>query len=127
MIMYILLVSVGAGIGAVMRLLLSSSISAALGAHFPYGTLVVNVSGSMVIGMFYIFFSDKPLFDEVWKPLLFIGMLGGFTTFSAFAYETLRLLENGNLVLGFVNVVSNVFFCVGGCWLGCQAAKFLIR
>ncbi len=127
MIMYILLVSVGAGIGAVMRLLLSSSISATLGTHFPYGTLVVNISGSMVIGVFYIFFSDKPLFDEVWKPLLFIGMLGGFTTFSAFAYETLRLLENGNLVLGFVNVVSNVFFCVGGCWLGCQAAKFLIR
>ena len=123
----ILLISLGAGVGAVFRFSLSSWFTSTLGESFPYGTLFVNLSGSMAIGALFVFLAGKPLFDEIWKPLLFIGLLGGFTTFSAFAIETLRLVENGNLLQAIANVLGNVFLCVSGCWLGCQGAKIFVE
>jgi CrcB protein len=127
MMVYVLLISVGAGVGAALRFSLSSWVTNILGESFPYGTLFINISGSIAIGALFIIMAGKPLFNEIWKPLLFIGVLGGFTTFSAFAMETLRLIENGNLALAMANVLGNVFLCVSGCWLGCQGAKVFIE
>ncbi|MGB0637414.1 MAG: fluoride efflux transporter CrcB [Gammaproteobacteria bacterium] len=126
MMVYILLISAGAGVGAVLRFSLSSWFTSTLGQSFPYGTLFVNISGSMAIGALFVFMAGKPLFEEIWKPLLFIGLLGGFTTFSAFAIETLRLIENGNLLLAMANILGNVFLCVSACWVGCQGAKIFV-
>ena len=87
------------------------------GRGFPYGTLVVNIIGSILMGLLYTILFGR-LDGDVWRAGLMIGLLGAFTTFSTFSIETLNLLESGDHVLVAVNVILSVTLCITGCWIG---------
>ena len=97
---------------------MSNGVYALLGRAFPYGTLSVNVLGSMLMGLFYIFLVERMDVNTHWRAGLMIGMLGAFTTFSTFSIETLNLLEAGEEFRAGLNVLLSVTLSVTGCWLG---------
>ena len=101
----ILLVSLGAVVGAVARYLLSEATLRAFGDGFPYGTLLVNVIGCLVIG---ILGGGIPDMQETTKLLLITGVLGALTTFSTFGWESLELMQNGKVGVALVNIGLNV-------------------
>ncbi|HEX2866737.1 MAG TPA: fluoride efflux transporter CrcB [Ignavibacteriales bacterium] len=122
---YALIVFLGGGIGAVTRYWLSGYIYRLTGASFPYGTLVVNVLGCLLIGFLMTFFAERFIITPELRLLLTIGFLGGLTTFSTFSYETIALLEEGNFLYGFGNVIVSVVVCLASTWLGAAIGKFL--
>lgn len=102
-----LAISIGAVLGANARFLVGGWVAERLGAIFPFGILVINVTGSLLIGIVLTLSSER-LTPDWFRPLLAIGFLGSYTTFSTFSYETLALVQNGALALAMVNVVASV-------------------
>jgi CrcB protein len=102
-----LAISLGAIVGANSRYLLSRYAARFLGPVFPYGTLIINVSGSFVVGLFLIWTTERVLIDPRWRLFVVIGFCGGFTTFSSYAYETMAYFEQGQCLLMAVNVITN--------------------
>ena len=90
-----LLVGVGGFLGANARYVLGSVIAERLGTAFPYGTLVVNLTGSLAIGVVLVLLTDRLAADPAWRLLLVVGFLGGYTTFSSYTFEALALAEAG--------------------------------
>lgn len=119
----LILVACGGAIGACSRYLLSgwANKEFAAVAVFPLGTLVVNVLGSMLMGLAYGAVIEKGLFDETLKPLFMAGFLGAFTTFSAYSLEAVLLFEQGHVLSGASYVVANVLLSLllfaAGLWL----------
>jgi fluoride exporter len=99
-----LLVFLGGGIGSVMRHGVNVASARALGSGFPYGTLFVNVTGSIVMGLLAGYFVSRGDAGQGWRLFLMTGILGGYTTFSAFSLDTIALYERGQigLALGYV-------------------------
>ncbi len=124
-------VAVGGAFGSVARYLIQgwvqdrSSAGHGWTAVFPFGTLAVNVLGCLLIGIFGVLFQDRILVAPEVRSLLLIGLLGGFTTFSSFGFETLALLRDGNLALAVANVGVSVAFGLAGVWLGMSLARLL--
>ena len=109
----------GAGLGGVFRYWIANGTYYFLGRQFPYGTLVVNVSGCLLMGVLFVIISER--FDTIAPQLrsfLLIGLLGGYTTFSTFSIETLNLFENGAWLSAGLNVVLNVSLCLLAVWIG---------
>lgn len=102
--------------GAVLRYGMSTGIHILFGRGFPWGTLAVNVTGSILMGLLYIYLSEHT--DMPWRDGLLIGLLGAFTTFSTFSIETLHLLETSHPVLALLNILLSVTLCIAGCWIG---------
>jgi len=121
----ILAIAAGGGLGSVLRFWMSGWVFTMLGREFPYGTLVVNVSGSLLMGFLYVLLIDKFNASAEWRAVLLIGLLGGFTTFSSFSMETFHLLEAGEIVKAFMNIVLSVTVCVAATWLGVIVARQL--
>jgi CrcB protein len=113
----------GGAIGALLRYWMSSGITHLLGRSFPYGTLAVNVLGSLLMGFLYIMLIDKLSLGPVWRAALLVGLLGAFTTFSTFSIETLNLMEQGELIKAFLNVVLSVVLCLIAAWVGVLAGR----
>lgn len=114
-----LLIFFGAGLGGVLRFWVSNGVYWCCGRQFPYGTLIVNISGSFLMGLlFTLLLSRFEGIGSELRSLLLIGFLGGYTTFSAFSIETLTLFEGGAWVLALFYIVLSVFLCVGFAWLG---------
>lgn len=115
----ILLIGFGGGIGAIFRFLFSRGIHGVFGLGFPYGTLLVNVVGSFMMGFLAILLIDR--FGD-WSSLLraffLIGLLGGFTTFSTFSYEAIDLWENREGIKLAVYLLLSLSLCFGGTFLG---------
>ena len=121
-----LLAIAGAGaVGALFRFGLSNGVYRVLGREFPYGTLVVNVLGSLLIGYFFVLFLERADASEIWRSAILIGLLGSFTTFSTFSLETLNLFNDGAYVKAMLNVVLSVAMCLAGTWMGIALAKQL--
>ena len=118
-----LFVFLGGGFGAAARYWLSGAAFKVLPTDFPYGNLVVNVTGCLVIGILMSSMQDRFMFDPSLRIFLTIGILGGFTTFSSFSYETIALLQNGSYLEGVTNVIASVFLCLGATWLGGTMGK----
>jgi CrcB protein len=121
--MNLILVFVGGGIGATARYGLQGMVYRVTGADFPYGTLVVNVLGSFLIGFLMASFEERFLVNPSLRVFLTIGILGGFTTFSSFSFETMALLRDGSYGLGLLNIASSVLVCLGATWLGIVMSK----
>ncbi|WP_333594418.1 fluoride efflux transporter CrcB [Anaerospora hongkongensis] len=119
----IILVAVGGGIGATTRYLTSNWAAARFGAEFPMGTLLVNVVGCFIIGVFMALTTERLSVSPYWRLFIAVGFLGGLTTFSSFSYETLRLLQEADIMRAFYNVGLNVMVGFLATWLGMGVVK----
>jgi CrcB protein len=113
-----LLITLGGAIGTLLRYLTSLVAAHWLGADFPYGTLIVNLIGSFVIGLVQRLGVDAAIVPDNMRLFLTTGMMGGLTTYSAFSYETVRLVESGAWTQAWINVVVTIVVCLSLCFLG---------
>ena len=118
-----LMVGIGGFVGSVLRFWLGSFIGGRLGARFPYGTFVVNVTGSFLIGMVLAVLATKAHWNSNWRYLIPIGFIGGYTTFSAFEYETLQLFQDGQLLTAMLNITLSVTVGFVAVWVGVVAGR----
>lgn len=123
MLMQVLAIAAGGALGAVLRFWMSNGVYALLGRGFPYGTLAVNVLGSLLMGFLFVLLIDKLSLGPNWRAALLIGLLGAFTTFSAFSIETLNLIEEGETMKALLNTALSVVLCVGAAWAGVLAGR----
>jgi len=108
----------GGAFGAVLRYGASLSVYSLLGRGFPYGTLFVNVSGSLLMGLLSVIMLERFNIDPEWRAAVLVGVLGSFTTFSTFSIETLNLLEQGDVMRATANIVLSVLVCLAAVWFG---------
>ena len=121
----ILVISLGAIFGANARWIISRYLAKVIGPVFPYGTLVINVTGSFIVGFFMIWASERVLLDPRWRLLIVVGFCGAFTTFSSFAFETMAYFQQGQWALMMTNFVSNNLLCLGAALGGMALARAL--
>ncbi len=113
-----LAIAAGGAVGALLRFWVSSGIHALLGRGFPYGTLAVNIMGSLAMGLLYVLFLERMTVGPELRGALMIGLLGAFTTFSTFSIETLNLIEQADYLKAVLNMVISVMACLLAAWLG---------
>src|SRR5437763_11604042 len=116
-------VAVGAMLGANLRFMVGTWAAERWGPEFPYGTLLVNVSGAFVIGVFLALLGARIGIDPLWRLFFATGFLGGYTTFSSYAWEALTLAEQGAWVRAAVYVVGSNVVGFVGVWLGAVLAR----
>lgn len=118
-----LAIAAGGAIGALMRYWASNAVYGFIGRGFPWGTLVVNVLGSLLMGFLYILLVERLASAPEWRGFLLVGLLGAFTTFSTFSIETFNLIEQAQYLKALLNVLVSVVACVGAALLGVILAR----
>jgi len=121
----ILFVAIGGGVGSITRYLTSVWAAERFGVDFPYGTLLVNVAGCYLIGLFMVLATERFMLPAHWRLLIASGFLGGLTTFSSFGYETLKLVQDGALGPAFQNIAANLVTGLVATWLGIISGRSL--
>ncbi len=121
----LLYVGVGGFFGAVLRYWISGWVYQLTGTDFPYGTLVVNLIGAFLLGVFMAVTLQANI-STAMRHLVAIGMLGAFTTFSTFSYETLQLLQHGELWRGLLNIGVSIIAGLIAVWLGMLLGRFMV-
>jgi len=121
----VLAIAAGGAAGSVLRYLLSTWVHSFSGRGFPYGTMTVNVLGSLVMGFLFVLLVERVTLDGVVRAALLIGLLGGFTTFSSFSIETFNLIEDGLWLQAALNAAGSLLLCIGATWIGVTAARAL--
>src|SRR3989338_3571688 len=114
----LLILGTAGAAGTIARYLLGGWAHQLFGAAFPYGTLVVNISGCLIAGFLGTLSEERFLISPQIRTSLLIGFLGAFTTFSSFAYETWALFRDGEMMMAGVNVLASVFTCFVGLLIG---------
>src|SRR5947209_4760672 len=112
------MVLLGGGFGALLRYVLGAAIAGRVGGRFPLGTLVINVTGSFLIGLLMALFTERFQPHPNWRLLLVVGFLGGYTTFSSFEYETYSAIRDGGPWIGLINTVASVALGYLAVWFG---------
>ncbi|MFO7593934.1 MAG: fluoride efflux transporter CrcB [Pseudomonadota bacterium] len=120
-----LAIAAGGALGALLRFWGSNWVYSLLGKGFPYGTLAVNVAGSLAMGVCYIWLVERTTLAPEWRALVMVGFLGAFTTFSTFSIETVNLLEGGAFYKALLNILMSVTLCVAAAWLGMAVGRQL--
>ena len=118
-------IALGGSLGAISRYWVATSTYAWLGSNFPYGTLMVNVTGSLVMGFLTVLLVQRFEVSDQVRLGLIVGFLGSFTTFSAFSMDTIHWIENGAVLKALAYVLVSVIACVLGAWAGLISAKQL--
>jgi fluoride exporter len=118
-----LMVAMGGAIGSMLRYWVSGSVADRLGTRFPYGTFAVNCTGSFLIGLIITLISQRANVNPNWRYLIGVGFIGGYTTFSAFAYETFESMQDGKMLVASLNVLLSVAVGLLCIWLGVAAAR----
>jgi CrcB protein len=115
-----LMVAAGGAIGSVMRYWLSGFVARVWGETFPWGTIIVNVSGCFVIGLFFTATGPEGrlLIPPMWRQFFMLGICGGYTTFSSFSLQTLNLANDGEWLRAAANVLLSVALCLVAVWIG---------
>jgi fluoride exporter len=119
------MVGLGGAIGSMLRFWVSSFLGERIGGRFPYGTFAVNITGSFLIGFIVTLLASRADWDPHWRYLIPIGFIGGYTTFSAFEYETLRSVQDGKVLVACLNVILSVTLGFAAVWLGTVAGRSL--
>jgi CrcB protein len=118
-------IALGAVVGASARYFLSGFIAKALPSSFPYGTLIINITGSLLLGFFLAWTSERVLVDPRWRLLIAIGFCGSYTTFSSYAFETFALVEQGQWLLMGLNIIASNLLCLVSVLAGVALARWL--
>ncbi len=116
-------IAIGGALGAMLRFWVSNVVYGVTGTGFPYGTLVVNIAGSLFMGFIYILLLERVADAVIWRSFLLIGVLGAFTTFSTFSIETLNLIQSGEYIKSLANVLVSVLACLLAAWSGIMIGK----
>lgn len=120
-----LAIAAGGAIGALLRFWVSNTVYLLLGRGFPWGTLAVNVLGSLAMGFLFVLLIERLASAAEWRGFLLVGLLGAFTTFSTFSIETLNLVEQAQYAKAAINAVVSVLACVGAALLGVILARHI--
>jgi CrcB protein len=121
-----LMVGIGGGLGSILRFWLGSYIGSKMGTRFPYGTFVINITGSFLIGLVFAFLTARTQWSPNWRYLIPIGFIGGYTTFSSFEFETLRTMQDGQIGLGLFYVAASVVVGFVAVWGGMVAGRAMV-
>ena len=116
-------ISLGAVVGASARYFVSRFVARVVSASFPYGTLLINITGSFILGLFLVWSTERALPDPRWRLLVAIGFCGSYTTFSSYAFESFSLFEQGHYLLFASNVVLSNALCLAGVLAGAMIAR----
>ncbi|HEV2521938.1 MAG TPA: fluoride efflux transporter CrcB [Candidatus Acidoferrales bacterium] len=119
------MVGLGGFLGSILRFWLGGYISNRMGARFPYGTFVINITGSFLIGLLVTLLSERTHWSPNLRYLILIGFIGGYTTFSAFELETFQSFRDGEFLFAFLNVTLSVAVGFIAVWLGVVAGRTL--
>ncbi len=118
-------IALGAVVGASARYFLSTYIGRHFSTVFPYGTLLINITGSLILGFFLVYASERVLLDPRWRLLVAVGFCGSYTTFSSYAFESFALMEQGQWLLMSLNILSSNALCLAGVLAGAALARGL--
>ncbi len=118
-------ISLGAIIGASARYFLSVFIARNFSTTFPYGTLLINITGSLILGFFLVFSTERTLLDPRWRMMVAIGFCGSYTTFSSYAFESFALMEQGQWLLSGINIIGSNVLCLSAVLAGAALARGL--
>lgn len=120
-----ILIALGGSLGALARYFVDSALTDRLGARFPYGTLIVNISACLLLGFSLTFLGKRMELSLAWRFLFPIGFVGAYSTFSTFEWETFSTLQAGAFALGSIYVVSSLVLGLVGIWCGVWIAKLI--
>jgi CrcB protein len=121
----VLVICLGAIVGANARYFISRFAAQVLGPVFPYGTLFINVVGSFMVGFFVVWTAERVLADPRWRLLVVVGFCGSLTTFSSYAFESMSFFERGQWLLLLTNIFGNNLLCLAGALGGMALARVL--
>jgi CrcB protein len=116
-------VGIGALLGANLRFVVANWAAARWGPDFPYGTFLINISGAFVIGVVLSFAASRAMIDPLWRLFAVTGFLGGYTTFSSYAWEALTLAQDGEWLPAAMYVLGSNLIGFAGVWLGAMLAR----
>ncbi|GGB44654.1 putative fluoride ion transporter CrcB [Oceanisphaera marina] len=122
----LLFIALGGALGATLRFGITDLMGRLLGRAFPYGTLTVNLLGSLMMGCIFILVQQQVVSAHSWRPFVMVGMLGALTTFSSFSLDSLLLLEQGQWLKAMLNVCLNVVCCIMLTYFGMQITSSLM-
>ncbi len=117
------LVFVGGGIGAVARYWMQGMVYRFMNGVFPYGTIAVNILGCFMIGLLMTGMEERFMVNPSLRIFITIGILGGFTTFSSFSFETIALFQDGEIFFGMLNILASVAICLTATYVGVFIGK----
>jgi len=121
-----LLVAFGGALGSMLRFWAGGYVSSRLGTRFPYGTFVINITASFLIGFIMTILAERAHWSPNWRYLIPIGFLGGYSTFSSFEYETFRVFQDGEFLIAGMNIVFSVAVGFVSVWLGVITGRTIV-
>jgi len=121
----VLWITLGAVAGANLRYAVSRCAAKTISASLPWGTLIINITGSFFLGFFLVWTTDRVLADPRWRSLVAVGFCGSYTTFSSFAYETQSFWQQGHHLLAAGNLVANNVLALAAVFAGAALARHL--
>jgi CrcB protein len=121
----VLLISIGAIIGANLRYFVAQYVAKLIPSTFPLGTLVINITASFILGFFLIWTSERVLADPRWRLFIAVGFCATYSTYSSFAFETFALFEKGQMALAALNILGTNVVCLIAVMLGAMLARSL--
>ena len=119
----ILSIAIGGGCGSIARYIIAKEMRHLMGASLPYGTLIVNIVGSLALGWLTVYFMSRPEINNSIRLGLTVGFLGAFTTFSTFSLESIELFIEGSPWRAIFNILANLTICLGMCLVGMKIAQ----
>jgi CrcB protein len=121
----VLLISLGAIIGANLRYLVAQCVAKLIPSGFPLGTLVINISASFILGLFLVWTSERVLVDPRWRLFIAVGFCATYSTYSSYAFETFALFEKGQFMMAALNILATNIVCFVAVLMGAMLARSL--